>query len=301
MRVILRWAWAQEHPGADVRLARFKCVLRAAQRTQAYQPFLKIAGLATLEAIAWVDSVEGTLARLPAIDLAEFRGSPAAFESATSARPTPQAFRSPFEHTTKTAVLMPGFEQTSTVKTFAQNWTQGLKHLGASALAAPVSVLREMAATIERGQQETHGLKHFVVSFTGGEHGELRNEDREKFWRVFQVPVFEQRVGFDGRVVAYECEAHDGLHIMPERAAFEETAESGLLITSLTDLRYPTLRVGTRMAHSIEHECCGCGDAAPRLVAAKPPLMALAAAVAALLKARRGTSGAYRALAARAG
>jgi hypothetical protein len=278
MRVILRWTWSQEHPGADVRLARFKRVLRAAQRTQAYQPFLEIAGLATLEALGSVYSVERTLERLPAIDLAEFRGSPAAFESPAGARSTPQAFRSPLEHTPKTAVLMPGFEQTSAVKTFAQNWTQGLKRLGASALAAPVSVLREMAATIELGQQEMYALRHFVVSFTGGDHGELREEDREQFWRVFQVPVFEQRVGFDGRVVAYECEAHDGLHIMPERAAFEETAESELLMTSLTDLRYPTLRVGTRMARSIEHECCGCGNAAPRLVAARANLTPLAAA-----------------------
>jgi len=92
------------------------------------------------------------------------------------------------------------------------------------------------------------------------------------------VPVFEQRVGFDGRVVASECEAHEGLHIMAERAAFEETAASELLMTSLTDLRYPTLRVGTRMARSIEHECCGCGNASPRLVAARPRLAALAAA-----------------------
>ncbi len=278
MRVILRWAWSQEHPRADLRLARFKRVLRAAQRTQAYQPFLEIAGLATLEAIAWVDSVEGTLERLPPVDLAEFRGSPAAFESPERARSTPQAFRSPFEHTTKTAILMPGFEQTSTVKMFAQNWTQGLKRLGASALAAPVSVLREMAATIELGQQEVHELRHFVVSFTGGDLGELSEEDREQFWRAFQVPVFEQRVGFDGRVVASECEAHEGLHIMAERAAFEETAASELLMTSLTDLRYPTLRVGTRMARSIEHECCGCGNASPRLVAARPRLTALAAA-----------------------
>lgn len=278
MRVILRWTWSQEHPGADVRLVRFKRVLRAAQRTQAYQPFLEIAGLATLEALGSVNSVERTLERLPAIDLAEFRGSPAAFESPVGARSKPQAFRSPLEHTPKTAVLMPGFEQTSTVKTVAQNWTQGLKSFGSSALAAPVCVLREMAATIEFGQQEMHALQHFVVSFTGGDHGELREEDREQFWRVFQVPVFEQRVGFDERVVAHECEAHDGLHIMPERAAFEETAESELLMTSLTDLRYPTLRVGTRWVRSIEHECCGCGNAAPRLVAAKPQLMALAAA-----------------------
>lgn len=278
MRVILRWSWCQEHPGADVRLVRFKRVLRAAQRTQAYQPFLEIAGLATREAIGRVDSVERTLQRLPAIELAEFLGSPAAFESTGGVRSTLQAFRSPLEHTPRTAVLMPGFEQTSKVRTVVHNLTQSLKRFGASALAAPVSVLREMAAGIEHGRQEAHALKHFVVSFTGSDHGELSGEDREQFWRVFQVPVFEQRVGFDGRVVAYECEAHDGLHIAPEGAAFEETAEAELLMTSLTDLRYPTLRVGTRMARSIEHECCSCGSAAPRLVAARRPLLALVAA-----------------------
>jgi len=302
MRVILRWTCSQEHPGADVRLARFKRVLRAAQRTQAYQPLLESAGLATLEAVGRVGSVERTLERLPAIDLAEFRRSPAAFESQAGGRATPQAFHSPLEHTPKTAVLMSGFEQTSSVKPISQNnWAQGLRRFGASALAAPISVLREIAATIDRGQQEAGSLKHFVVSFTGGHQGEMRDEDREQFWRVFQVPVFEQRVGFDGRVVAYECEAHDGLHVMPEGAAFEETAEAELLMTSLTDLRYPTLRVGTRIARSIEHECCGCGNAAARLIAAKPPLRVLAAEIVDLLKARRGESSAYRALAASAG
>jgi hypothetical protein len=285
-----------------VRLARFKRVLRAAQRTQAYQPFLEIAGLATLEAIGRVGSVERTLERLPAIDLAEFRRSPAAFESPAGARSTPQAFHSPLDHTPKTAVLLPGFEQTAAVKRISQNnWAQGLKRLGGSALAAPITALREIAGAIDRGQQEVHALKHFVVSFTGGDHGEMREEDREQFWRVFQVPVFEQRVGFDGRVVAYECEAHDGLHVMPESAAFEETAGAELLITSLTDLRHPTLRVGTRMTRSIEHECCGCGNAAPRLIAEKPPLMVLAGEIVDLLHASGGEPTAYRALAASAG
>src|SRR5690242_12214361 len=243
MRVILRWTCSQERPGADVRLARFKRVLRAAQRTQAYQPLLEMAGLKTIEAIGRVDSVERTLKRLPAIDLAEFRRSPAAFECPAGARSAPQEFHSPLEHTPRTAILMPGFEQTSAIRAISQtNWARDLKRFGAGALAAPISVLREIAAAIDRGQQELYALKHFVVSFTGGDHGELKEEDREQFWRVFQVPVFEQRVGFDGRVVAYECEAHDGLHVMPERAAFEETAASELLMTSLTDLRYPTLR-----------------------------------------------------------
>ena len=249
-----------------MRVARFRRVLRAAQRTQRYQPLLEGAGLATAEALAGIDSVERTLERLPAIELDEFRGAPAAFESPVGLNPAPQAFRSPLEHTPKTAILMAGFQQTSGVKMIAGNWSKGLKRFGASALAAPLTVLRDLATAVETGEQEINGLKHFVIPFTGGEQGELREEDRERFWRVFQVPLFEQRLGFDGRVIAYECEAHSGMHILPERAAFEETADSELLLTSLTDLRHPTLRVGTRTSGKIQQECCDCGNASPRLV-----------------------------------
>jgi hypothetical protein len=254
----------------EVRIARFKRVLRAAQRTQRYQAALEGAGLATVAALAAIDSVERTLKRLPAIDLVEFRSSPEAFESPGGRAPTPQAFRSPLEHTPKTAILMPGFEQTSGVRVMAQDWSKNLKRFGASGLAAPLALLREVATAVESGQQEIQGLKHFVIPFTGGDQGDLAEEDRERFWRVFQVPLFEQRLGFDGRVVAYECEAHSGLHILPERAAFEEAADSELLLTSLTDLHYPTLRIGTRLGGSIQPECCECGNAAARLVGLKP-------------------------------
>lgn len=241
-------------------------MLKAAQRTRHYQPLLEGAGLATAEALAGIDSVEGTLERLPAIELEEFQGAPAEFESPVGLSPGPQAFRSPLEHTPKTAILMAGFQQTSGVKTVDGNWSRSLRRLGASALAAPLTVLRDLAKAVETGEEEISGLKHFVIPFTGGEQGELREEDRERFWRVFQVPLFEQRLGFDGRVIAYECEAHNGMHILPERAAFEEAANSELLLTSLTDLRHPTLRVGTRMSGKIQHECCDCGNVSPRLV-----------------------------------
>ncbi len=270
MRLILRWTCSQAGHGADVRLARFIRVLRAAQRTTGYLPLLESAGLATPEALASVHSVEQTLERLPAIDRDEFYGSRAAFESPGSTRPSPQPFRSPLEYTPKTAILMAGFQPNSVIKVMAQNWTRGLKQFGASALAAPVSVLRSLADTIEAGRQEAPSLRHFVVSFTGGEQGELAEDDRERFWRVFRVPVFEQRLGFDNRVIAYECEAHHGLHILPERAALEQTAGSELLLTSLTDLRFPTLRVGTRLSATIHSDCCDCGNAAARLVGARP-------------------------------
>ncbi len=270
MRVILRWTCSRGSHGVDVRLARFIRVLRAAQRTSGYQPFLESAGLATAEALAAVDSVERTLERLPAIDLDEFCGSRAAFESPGSLKPSPQLFRSPLEHTPRTAILMAGFQPSSSIRVMAQNWSKGLKQFGASALAAPVGVLRSLADAIETGRQDAPSLRHFVVSFTGGEQGELAEADRERFWRAFRVPVFEQRLGFDGRVIAYECEAHNGLHILPERAAIEQTAGSELLLTSLTDLRFPTLRVGTRLAGAIHFDCCDCGNPAARLIGAKP-------------------------------
>jgi hypothetical protein len=251
----------------DVRLARFRRVLRAAQRTSGYQPLLESAGLSTIEALASVTSVEGTLERLPAIELDEFRGSPGAFESPGGFRPPPQFFLPPVGHARKTAILTAGFRPSYGIRVLTKNWGKGLRQFGASALAGPTSVLQTLAIAMEAGTEEIPRPSHFIVIFTGGQHGELPRKDRERFWRVFQVPVFEQRVGFDGRVVAYECEAHDGLHILPHRAAFEESAGSELLLTSLTDLRYPTLRVGTRLWGSIQRSCCDCGDATARLMA----------------------------------
>jgi len=283
MRVILRWTCSQARSGSDVRLARFILVLRAAQRTYWYQPLLEAAGLATPEALAAVTSVEHTLVRLPAVDLNKFRSSPAAFESPGRRHATSQPFRSPLEHLPRTAILMQGFEQSSGVRVIARNWSNGLKHFAATALAGPVAALREIATAIESGLAEAPPLKHFVVPFTLAPEGALSAHDRDRFWRVFRVPVFEQRLGFDGQVIAYECEAHDGLHILPERAAFEETLNSEFLLTSLTDLRYPTLRVGTQVAGAIQRDCCDCGHATARLMSAKPlpapgPLAAMAAA-----------------------
>ena len=269
MRVIVRWTYLQAHiPGADQQLASFKRVLRAARHTRRYFPLLECAGLGTAEAIASIHSVEEILKLLPPIEFEEFRSFPDAFESPARSRPRLQAFCSPFEHTSKTTILAAGFEPTSNIRALGENSHSRIQHFAADALAAPVGVLRKLAAGIQNGTHVLRPLKHFVVSFTGGHEGELNEADREQFWRIFQVPVFEQRRGFDGRVIAYECEAHSGLHLMPEHAMFEATADSEILLTSLTALRYPTLRVGTRLQASIRHDCCDCGNAVPRLVAA---------------------------------
>jgi hypothetical protein len=268
MRVIIRWTGlAPAGTPADQQLARFKRVVRAAQQTRRYEPLLLEAGLATPEAIAAIDSVDRILKRLPPIDLDDFRHSPADFESVAGPAPLPQPFQSPLEHTPKTAVLTPGFERTRNVRMFRKNPCAQLKRFAAEGLAAPVGLLRGLAADIESGAQELKPLKHFVVAFTGGDVGDLDDQDRELFWRVFQVPLFEQRLGFDGRLIAYECEAHNGLHIVAEHARLEQLPVFEVLLTSLTDLRHPTLRVKTRLSATIQHECCDCGKDTARLTA----------------------------------
>ncbi|HEV3342634.1 MAG TPA: hypothetical protein VG125_19840, partial [Pirellulales bacterium] len=70
----------------------------------------------------------------------------------------------------------------------------------------------------------------------------LTEEDRERLWRAFRVPVFEQRIDESGCLLAAECEAHDGLHI--------EARE-----------------LHPRPGEVLETAPCGCGRTTPRLIA----------------------------------
>jgi hypothetical protein len=63
-------------------------------------------------------------------------------------------------------------------------------------------------------------------------------------WQAYRVPVFEQIIGRSGRLLAAECEAHDGLHI--------ESPD-----VQLSGEKFETL-------------ACACGRTTPRLVPAEP-------------------------------
>jgi hypothetical protein len=85
-------------------------------------------------------------------------------------------------------------------------------------------------------------LRNAVIALIRPGEPRLTEDDRERLWRAFRVPVFEQRIGRSGSLLAWECEAHDGLHI-----------ES------------PKLR--PRAGEVLETAPCGCGKTAPRLIA----------------------------------
>lgn len=50
-----------------------------------------------------------------------------------------------------------------------------------------------------------------VLSAVGG--ATMSEADRDYIWDTFGVPAFEYLLDASGRIVARECEAHDGLHI----------------------------------------------------------------------------------------
>ncbi len=104
-----------------------------------------------------------------------------------------------------------------------------------------------------------------VVVRTGLTDPPLNDSDRDLLWRKFEVPVFEHLLGFDGNTLARECEIHEGLHVVPQNAILERV-EGELVVTSLTGLDYPALRVRTGLTADWESAHCECGQTEPRLL-----------------------------------
>jgi hypothetical protein len=156
-------------------------------------------------------------------------------------------FRYPMDPAPRTAVLAACFRQAwfpakSPIRVFPHGWSEEVAAFAPAAVAANCEQLFGLAAA-DRPPLFTHAV---IVLDSPGDPP-LSNGDRERLWRAFRVPVFEQIIGPHGKLLAAECEAHDGLHI--------ETP--GLL---WADLQWPGYR--------LEQSACGCGRKTPRLASA---------------------------------
>lgn len=101
--------------------------------------------------------------------------------------------------------------QSRSVRCFP-SWDERIGSEAPDAIAANLALLRELAVRILDGRAPALPLRHSLTVFTSP-GDELNPVDRELLWRAFAVPVFEQRLDGQGRLVAFECEAHDGLHL----------------------------------------------------------------------------------------
>ena len=107
----------------------------------------------------------------------------------------------------------------------------------------------DMIRAIDAGEW-TAGVSVGCV-FPPGRDPLISEEDRDFIWNTFGVPVFEYLLDADGRILARECEAHDGLHFdgLPEAweaETIEETCACGA----------PGARLKKLDAIIVENESC---------------------------------------------
>jgi len=79
-------------------------------------------------------------------------------------------------------------------------------------------------------------MEQAVIVFTYASAPGISSPDRETFWRAFGVPVFEQYLSPANKLLATECDAHEGLHVVSGCEGFP-----------------------------LEYDICPCGNPAPRV------------------------------------
>ncbi len=241
------------------RLQRLIQVLLAAREHTAYRQPLAAAGFESGQAIREIPSLDAALARIP----------PAARWPLANRLRRPGSrhrLESPRGFSPRTALFHADLKPGRSVRLFSPEEMRRVAPYRPEALAAPAWLLAELARRIQSGLLPPLALRHYVAAFSGPAEGALAPDHRDLFWRVYRVPVFEQFLAFDGSLAAAECEAHDGLHIREDRAILE-FARGEILLTSLTDLETPAVRVRTGLAADLLLSPCGCGEPGVRLAA----------------------------------
>jgi hypothetical protein len=138
-------------------------------------------------------------------------------------------FIHPIDPAPRTAILVPGFRETRLVRMFPQGWDDRARRFDPASIAGTLEQLRRLA-------RDAWPLEQAVIVFTyTGEPG-ISPTDRDLLWKGFGVPVFEQYLSPKNRLLATECDAHSGLHVI---SGCEE---------------FP-----------LECDVCACGNRAPRL------------------------------------
>jgi hypothetical protein len=145
-------------------------------------------------------------------------------------RPSPGArFIHPLDPAPRTAILAPGFRETRLVRVCPQGWDQRARRFQPGSIAGPLDALRTLA-------RDGWPLEQAVIVFSYAGGPGISSLDREQLWEAFGVPVFEQYLSSKNKLLASECDAHSGLHVVTGCEGFP-----------------------------LEYDLCPCGNPAPRL------------------------------------
>jgi hypothetical protein len=175
-----------------------------------------------------------------------------------------QRLRFPLAMPPLIAVFESGFAPDGALREFSPRQVGQLASCAPEALVIPLQLALTLADQQLRRQLDLPHLTTAIVVLTNLGEAPLSDYHRDILWRAFGVPAFEQLRGWDGAVIARECEVHDGLHI-DEDAAIFEVFNGELVATALTPGDPPLIRARTGFSAEIAREHCECGAETPRL------------------------------------
>jgi phenylacetate-coenzyme A ligase PaaK-like adenylate-forming protein len=192
------------------------------------------------------------------------------FYNSKAQPPGQVALAAPWDPLSPSVAVLPWFRLASPVRTLMHASVEEVAQSRPAVLAGSVGALRTVAAAVADGAVKIESLEFGVIAFTGLGRPGLTAADRDLFWTAFGVPVFEQFRGFQGELLAYECEGHEALHWNADTAHWERATDGTLVLTSLANLRYPALRLATGVPMEVVEGMCACGRNAARAVLRLP-------------------------------
>lgn len=146
---------------------------------------------------------------------------------------------------------------------------RGLPGYAPGILALPLAAALSLAERKMRGLVDLPGTTLAIVIESSLDEAPLAAHQRDLLWKALGLPVFEQLRGWDGTIIARECEVHDGLHF-----------DAGAVIASVDGNNLLVTGRPTGLSAEIVQEPCECGVETPRFrhvgVTAAPPDDAIA-------------------------
>ena len=283
MTTVFPWSLFHLRRRGDAAETPFQALLRAALATPHYSSGPERAALEWMLSAASTEQPEGTALPVAPVDLAFFVKNRHLFRNPRAGRGGRFELGGPWKQPGRVAAMAPWFPAGRGIRTFSALDVEELAAWRPQTLMAPVDVLRRLAEAVLRGVIHLPSLGTGIIALLGAGYALPEADDRDLFWEVFRVPVWTQWRGLDGELLAEGCEAGEDLHPVESAAIFEcrNGGGSELLVTSLTNLRYPVLRLGSRSSASLNQTKCECGRLSSRLtgLGRLKPLQLAAAAV----------------------
>jgi len=204
-----------------------------------------------------VTAIRSELNSIKPVELDWFLKNAAKFRSGYTRLVAPQRCSSFWETKAKIALVRPWFRTEEPARSFPgpeplSKTAKSINRFEPDVLVAPTGHLVRLVRTAVEPPRRA------LIAIQSPGMNMIREADRELLWQRFKVPLYQQLRGFQGELLATECDAQVGFHAN-EATAHWEVRRQMLLYTSFVDLRHPVLRLASGWSGDLETSRCGCG------------------------------------------